>query len=53
VSEKWGQRLGNIIAIVALVTAIGAVYALRFRHEPTQPGRAAHAIGSPPDSAPK
>ena len=35
-SDKWGQRIGNIIAIVTLLTAAGAVYALGFRHEPAQ-----------------
>lgn len=34
VSASWGQRLGNGVAIVTLLTAAGAVYALRFRHEP-------------------
>jgi hypothetical protein len=34
VNAKWGQRLGNIIAIVTLLTAAGAVYLLQSRHEP-------------------
>jgi len=34
VNASWGQRLGNGVAIVTLLTAAGAVYALRFRHEP-------------------
>ena len=33
-NPSWGQRLGNGVAIVTLLTAAGAVYALRFRHEP-------------------
>jgi hypothetical protein len=40
-NAKWGQRLGNIIAIVTLLTAAGALYALRFRHEPPQHAPAA------------
>jgi hypothetical protein len=35
VNAKWGQRLGNIIAVVTLLTAAGAVYVLRWR----EPGR--------------
>jgi hypothetical protein len=34
--KKWGQTLGNIIALVTLLTAAGAVYSLRFRHEPAR-----------------
>ncbi len=34
VNASWGQRLGNGVAIVTLLTAAGAVYALRYRHEP-------------------
>ena len=33
-NASFGQRLGNGVAIVTLLTAGGAVYALRFRHEP-------------------
>ena len=33
-NASFGQRLGNGVAIVTLLTAAGAVYALRFRHEP-------------------
>jgi hypothetical protein len=49
VKIKWGQWLGNIIAVVTLLTAAGAVYALHFRHEPEQ--RAAPAAVSDSGSA--
>ena len=40
VNASWGQRLGNGVAVVTLLTAAGAVYALRFRHEPAPPPHA-------------
>ena len=46
-NAKWGQRLGNIIAIVTLLTAAGAIYLLRSRHEPAQRGEAATSADSP------
>jgi hypothetical protein len=41
VKAHWGQRLGNIIAIVTLLTAAAAVYMLQFRKEPTPRGTGA------------
>ena len=40
-SIHWGQRLGNGVAFVTLLTAAGAIYALRFRHEPPPRGEKA------------
>lgn len=42
----WGQRLGNIIAIVTLLTAAAAVYMLQFRKEPALRDTAAPAAAT-------
>lgn len=39
-TTHWGQRLGNIIAIVTLATAAFAVYRLEFRKQPAAPREA-------------